>query len=195
MAQDGAKAGTTGDGEGDDGVLPQVGEGPEGEGGREAGPAEPSDLLAIAEATAKHLRTRPLTEEEQLKLMKEHEPIPVGVMGWCAKVGSYFTDKQKTKLKAGMRVRGQIVGTGTVRGKFGVQQYVTIAGRYSCPKHVNAQGEVRDAVDGLGRWLLAIDSTLTELPQHVGAVVDVELEKRGGGGVRHTYKRVDIYVQ
>ena len=184
-----------GHGAAEDEPLPQVEAGPEGEGGYDAGGPDdgPSDLMGIADATAKLLKSAPLTEEQQKALIESAKPIPIGVMGWCAKVGGTWQDKQKTKWKPGMRIRGQIVSTNVIRGKFGSQQYVTISGRYVCPKHVNAKGEVINAVDAVGRWLLAIDSTLTELPQFVGAVVDVELEKRGGSGVRHTYKRVDVY--
>ena len=41
--------------------------------------------------------------------------------------------------------------------------------------------------------VLVIDATLVDLPTRVGDVVDVEMQRRGGNGERHTYRTVNAY--
>lgn len=153
------------------------------------------ELEEIADATsAKLLRSRPLTAEQIAKATEKATPIPVGVLGWFAKVGA--SKNKAGKEVPGARCKGQIVGTMASVGQFGKQTSIIVFGRYQCPAHLKGTTKV-PAVDKVGRWMIGIDSTLTELPGHVGDILDLELEQKGGPGTafrRHTYKRVDIWT-
>lgn len=149
----------------------------------------------VADATAARLlRTRPLNADQIAKATKDIAPIPVGVMGWFAKIGE-TKGKGAGKSVPGSRLKGQIVGTMASDGRFGRQIAVIIYGRYTAPLHLKNGAKV-SAIDKVGRWMLGIDSTLTELPGHVGDILDLEMETRGGPGTpnpRHVYRRVDIW--
>jgi hypothetical protein len=151
-------------------------------------------LEEVADATAaKLLRTRPLTAAQIKEATEKVEPIPVGVMGWFAKIGQ--TKLKSGKVVPGARLKGQIVGTMANDGRFGRQVAIIVFGRYQAPAHVRNKVKVA-AIDKVGRWMVGIDSTLTELPGHVGDVVDIEMQQKGGPGTtlpRHVYERVDIW--
>lgn len=160
----------------------------------ERDPDEPGvDLDAIADATTKRIRGQAMSPEQMRALMEAQRPIPVGIMGWAAKVGGVKAAKGD-KVLPGMRLTGQIVSTFSARGKFGAQQVIVIAGVYSCPAHMNAQNQRIESVsDERGRRVFACDASTIDLPNYVGDVVDLELATVGGAGKRHVYKRIDIY--
>ena len=152
------------------------------------------ELEAIATATAKKLRGAALTSEQMGEIMRRNQPIPVGIMGWAAKVGAAKAAKGD-KVIPGMRLIGQIVSTFPAQGKFGRQQVIVVAGSYSCPAHMNAQNQRIDAVaDERGRRVMALDASTIDLANYIGDIVDIELAVTGGSGKRHSYKRVDIYA-
>lgn len=159
--------------------------------------APDNELEQIADATAaKLLKGAPLTIEEINKRRETGPGMPVGIMGWFAKVGQTTKGKgDKAKIVPGARIVGQIVGVIATKGKFGLQQAVIVFGKYVCPAYLNTQRQMVPAIDKIGRWMVGIDSTLTELPGHVGAVVDIEFKKNGGRGTgqRHTYERVTVW--
>lgn len=160
----------------------------------ERDPDEPGvDLDAIAEATTRRIRGQAMSPEQMREIMQRQQPIPVGIMGWAAKVGAAKAAKGD-KVIPGMRLTGQVVSTFTARGKFGTQQVIVVAGIYSCPAHLNGQNQKIDAVnDERGRRVFACDASTIDLPNYVGDVIDVELQSTGGSGKRHAYKRVDVY--
>ena len=161
------------------------------------GQAPENELDQIADATAARLlRAAPLTIDEINERRGSGPGMPVGIMGWFAKVGSTTKGKgEKGKTVPGARIVGQIVGVISTKGKFGAQQAVIVFGKYVCPAYLNTSRQAVPATDKIGRWMVGIDSTLTELPGHVGAVVDIEFRKNGGKGTgqRHTYERVTIW--
>lgn len=153
---------------------------------------EVPSLDTVAEATtAKVLRGAPLSYEEIQRITTATPGTPSGIMGWFPKIGETAKKGNKPAV-AGSRVKGQIVGVISTSGRFGQQTSIIVAGRLRSPAYLR-NGKPQPAIDKDGRWIIGIDATLTELPGHVGDVLDLEVEKRGGPGERHTYKRVDLW--
>lgn len=177
------------------GIDQELGEDVAEEAGPEGERPEVSLLEEIAEAeSARLLRSRPLSIDEINRLRESGPGMEIGILGWFAKVGATVKGKgPSAKTIPGARIVGQIVGTISTRGKFGQQQAVIVYGKYVCPAYLNTQRQQVPAVDKIGRWIVGIDSTLTELPGHVGGVVDVEFKKKGGTGQRHTYDHVTFW--
>lgn len=152
------------------------------------------DLEEIAGATtAKLLRRRPMSADEIARATKDKEPIPCGVLGWFAKIGEQ-TGKGGKKIP-GSRIKGQIVGAMSSIGRYGEQRSIVVFGRYVAPAHQKGTTKI-PAIDKVGRWMVGVDATLVELPGHVGDILDLEMETRGGPGTphpRHTYKVVNIW--
>lgn len=152
-------------------------------------------LDAIArESDDRIRRIAPKTMDDIKAIREKGVPIAIGVMGWFSKVSA---QKKGNTILPGSRLVGQIVSTLSTKGKFGSQQAVIIYGRYQCPKHVNNQRQVIQAADKIGRWIVGIDSTLSELPACIGEVISIEIERAAqpGSGQRHAYKHVDIYQE
>src|SRR6185437_4124219 len=152
-----------------------------------------TNLEEIAIATAAKLARREMTIDQINHRRESGKPRSIANHGWFPKVPAIVKDG-KVK-QAGSRIVGQIVAARTVESRYGngKQQVITVFGKCVAPAHKNSQGQAVPKIDKIGRFQVGIDSSLVELPDRVGEVVDIEFQTKGGSGQRHTYAHVDVF--